>query len=288
MRTHVGAALIFALATLVSAWADENSPAPKGITGAPCPEQSSPTPEYQQILEKFLTPGKLEPSFFRDMATSPETKVRLAGQREQMSRDWANLCRYRAENLMPRGPAAPEVVYLGDSITDNWKPADPGMFSPSVLNRGISGQTSPQLLLRFYQDVISLHPRIVHIMIGTNDIAGNTGPSAPGDYENNIRAMLDLALANRIRVVLAAIPPSRQLPWAGVDPRPEISRLNAWIAAEAKRRGVGFIDYSAVLAAADGSMAERYSNDGVHPNRAGYALMRPLAERAVRQALHGQ
>lgn len=265
--------------------AAEEPPRPKGIVAEPCAAQPEMTAHFRELLERFFVPGKLEPGFFKSLGEDPEMQSRMAAQREQATRDWANLCRYQSENRVAMGTARPDVVYLGDSITENWQLADPDMYSASVLDRGISGQTSPQMLLRFYQDVVSLNPRVLHLMAGTNDIAGNTGPSAPGDFEHNIGAMLDLAAAHHIRVVLAAIPPCRDLPWSGIDPRPQIARLNAWLEAEAKRRNVGFVDYGRVLATADGGMDDAFSNDGVHPNRAGYARMRPLAQAAIKRAL---
>ena len=267
------------------ALAAEDAPRPKGIVAQPCNAQPPMSPHFRELLERFFTPGKLDAAFFKSLTEDPEMQSRMAAQREQAALDWANLCRYRADNQAVKAAPRPAVVYLGDSITENWQLADPDMFSASVLDRGISGQTSPQMLLRFYQDVVSLHPQVLHLMAGTNDIAGNTGPTAPGDYEHNISAMLDIAAAHQIRVVLAAIPPCRDLPWSGIDPRAHIERLNAWLAGEAQRRHLVFVNYGSVLAVAEGGMNEAYSNDGVHPNRAGYARMRPLAQAAVKRAL---
>jgi lysophospholipase L1-like esterase len=126
---------------------------------------------------------------------------------------------------------------------------------------------------------------VVHLMAGTNDIAGNTGPTTVRDYQNNILAMIDLARANGIAVVLAGIPPSRQLYWRGpLDPRPLISELNEWLRATAREQNLVYVDYGSVLADADGGLRSDLSEDGVHPNAAGYAAMRPLAERALAQA----
>lgn len=283
--------LTFGILILISAGAVMAAADPEEVSKGtafpnPCPPQEQ-SPAYRELLEKFLVPGKLDEAFFKSLAASPDSQARMAAMRERMSSDWANLCRFKAENEALKDKPRPAVVYLGDSITDNWISADPGMFSDDVLDRGISGQTSPQLLLRFYQDVVALHPRVVHIMVGTNDIAGNTGPLVVGDYENNIRAMLDLALRNDIKVILAGIPPSRYLGWAQVDPRPQIRQLNSWLEDEARRRGIEFLDYTSALATDDGSFDDALSNDGVHPNRAGYARMRPLAERAVELAADG-
>jgi lysophospholipase L1-like esterase len=140
------------------------------------------------------------------------------------------------------------------------------------------------MLVRFRQDVVALAPRVVHIMAGTNDIAGNTGPATIRDFQNNILAMLDIARANDIAVVLAAIPPSKLLYWRDLDPRPLLRELNAWLRETAAARGLVFVDYGTVLAAADGGLRADLGDDGVHPNRAGYAAMRPLAERALAAA----
>lgn len=281
-RLALGAFLAGVPALAISA---ESPAVPKGIVSSPCPPALPVTQHFRDLLERFLAPGKLGPDFFKSLTEDPEMQSRMSAQRERAQHDWANLCRYRTENQAAVTARSTQVVYLGDSITENWQLADPAMYSAAVLDRGISGQTSPQVLLRFYSDVVSVRPRVLHLMVGTNDIAGNTGPSAPGDYENNVRAMLDIAAAHHIRVVLAAIPPCRLLGWSGVDPRPQLARLNGWLKVEAARRHLEFVDYGSVLAAADGGMLDAYSNDGVHPNRAGYALMRPLAEAAVRRAL---
>ena len=202
-----------------------------------------------------------------------------------LKHDWAWLCRFRDDNakLDPRQP--PAVVFMGDSITENWQTADPGWFAPGHLNRGLSGQTSPQMLVRFYQDVIALHPRVVHIMAGTNDIAGNTGPTSPAAYQNAVRAMVDLAKANHIAVILASIPPADRFGWLpGAAPATRIAQLNAWLKDYAKAQGVIYADYHAVLAGPGGELPAAYGPDGVHPNAAGYALMRPVAERALAAA----
>lgn len=274
--------LVLAVTTLANA--APNEPGQDVVHDEGCPPQV-PDPAYLELLEKFLVPGTLDAAFFESLTSSPESKARIEEYRERRNSDWAFLCKYKAQNESLAGLARPTVVYLGDSITENWIIADPEMFSDDVLDRGISGQTSPQLLVRFYQDVVALRPEVVHIMVGTNDIAGNTGPLRAGDFENNIRAMLDLASKHNIRVVLAGIPPSRLLGWSNVDPRAQIRRLNGWLKGEANRRDLVYVDYAEVLADDEGGLDSALGNDGVHPNRAGYARMRPLAERAIQDAL---
>ena len=200
--------------------------------------------------------------------------------------DWAWLCRYRADNAKVDPAHPPQVVFIGDSITENWVGLDPGLFGQTRLGRGIAGQTSPQLLVRFWQDVIALKPRVVHIMVGTNDIAGNTGPTTPEAYKNAVRAMVSLAQANGIVVVLGSIPPADKFGWATQhQPRPWIAGLNAWLKDYAATRGAIYADYFTPLAGPNGELRPEYGPDGVHPNAAGYAVMRAVAEQAIVAAL---
>ncbi len=156
-----------------------------------------------------------------------------------------------------------------------------------MVSRGIGGQTSPQMLLRFYQDVIALRPDAVHIMAGTNDLAGNTGPNSPEDFKNNIRAMVDLARANNINVVLASILPATARPWQPEShPSKQIPELNAWLQQLATEQNLVYADYYTPTATADGKFKASLSNDGVHPHRVGYEVMRPVAERALKKVGH--
>ncbi|MDE2412439.1 MAG: SGNH/GDSL hydrolase family protein [Sphingomonadales bacterium] len=199
--------------------------------------------------------------------------------------DWGFLCRYSADNAALDPAHPPRVVFMGDSITEGWIAADPAFFAQGFLDRGVSGQTTPQMLVRFWQDVIALKPRVVHIMGGTNDIAGNTGPTTPEAYQNAIRAMVTLAKANHIAVVLGSIPPSNHFGWNPVlRPAPWIARLNAWLKDYAKAEGLTYADYHAALAGPEEELPARYGADGVHPNATGYAAMRPIAERAIAEA----
>lgn len=200
--------------------------------------------------------------------------------------DWPWLCRYRAENAAIDPSHPPQAVFIGDSITEFWGARDPSFFAGRFLDRGISGQTSPQILLRFMADVVALHPRVVHIMAGTNDIAGNTGPNAPIDFKNNIRAMVTLARASHIAVVIGSILPSDHFNWQpALRPAPRIVELNGWLRDYAKAEGAVYADYYAALAGPQGELPPAFSKDGVHPEPAGYALMRPVAERAIAEAM---
>lgn len=199
--------------------------------------------------------------------------------------DWAWLCRYHAANAALAGKAV-DAVFIGDSITEFWAHFQPELFALPRVNRGISGQTSPQVLLRFMADVVALKPGVVHLMIGTNDIAGNTGPTTPEAYKNNLRAMVDLAQAHGIRVVLGSIPPADRMSWRpGLQPALRIAELNLWLKAFAAERGLIYADYFAVLSGPNGEMRAEFTQDGVHPGAAGYAAMEPVARAALAQAL---
>ena len=203
--------------------------------------------------------------------------------------DWAQLGRYASDDaaLPLPAPGQPRVVFLGDSITDGWG-RSVGSFFPGkpYVNRGISGQTTPQMLVRFEQDVVRLQPAVVVILAGTNDVAGNTGPETPAMIEDNFRAMTDIARRNGIRVVLASITPAARYPWRpGVESVAEIRELNAWLKQYAAEQKLVYLDYYTAMADAGGAMKPGLSSDGVHPTVAGYAVMAPLAEAAIAQAL---
>ena len=210
---------------------------------------------------------------------------------EKRSADWPELSRYREDNARLAAPAPNEnrVVFFGDSITDFWgRGEDNGEFFPGkpYVNRGISGQTTPQMLVRFAQDVVALKPRIVVVLAGTNDIAGNTGPATPQMIEDNYAAMAAIARSNDIRIVFASILPAKVYPWrSGIQPVPAIREVNAWLKAYCAREKLVYLDYYSAMADADGGMRTGLSSDGVHPNSAGYAVMAPLAQRAIDEAL---
>ncbi len=209
--------------------------------------------------------------------------------RPEPANDWAQLGRYRDANasVAAEKPSETRVVFLGDSITEAWA-SMPQVFFPGegYIGRGISGQTTPQMLLRFQQDVVNLHPRVVVINGGTNDLAGNTGPESLEMIEDNIKSMTQIAASNHIRVVLASITPARAYPWKpGIEPALKIVALNAWMKAWCERQGCIYADYFSALADSSYAMRAGLSSDGVHPNEAGYVIMEPIAERAIRQAL---
>jgi lysophospholipase L1-like esterase len=206
---------------------------------------------------------------------------------EATLRDWPNLAKYREADAKLGPPAKGEtrVVFLGDSITEFWALADSFHGKPYV-NRGISGQTTPQILLRFRQDVISLKPEVVVVLAGTNDVAENTGPTTLGAIEDNLTSMVELAKRNGIRVVLASVLPVLQYPWKPeIAPVEKIRALNDWMKDYAAKEGLVFLDYYSVMANDKRGLRAELFEDGVHPNDAGYAVMAPLAEKAIAAAL---
>lgn len=206
---------------------------------------------------------------------------------KQKQLDWPQLDRYRADNaaLPPVAPGEQRVVFYGDSITDAWPIADYFPGKPYV-NRGISGQTTPQMVVRFQQDVVHLKPALVVILAGTNDIAGNTGPSTPEMTEDNFVSMAAIAHQSGIKLVIASILPAFAYPWRpGVQPAPEIREINAWLQDFCRRDGDTYLDYYSALTDEQGGMKPGLSKDGVHPTPAGYAIMAPLAEKTITDAL---
>ena len=203
--------------------------------------------------------------------------------------DWPNLAKYRDANAQLPPPAKNEnrVVFLGNSITEGWTQYFPTMFpGKPYINRGISGQTTPQMLVRFRQDVIALKPKVVVILAGINDIAGNTGPSTLEMIENNLASMTELAQSNGIRVVLSSVLPAFDFPWRpGMEPAPKVIALNKWIKGYAAERGAVYLDYHSAMSDEKGGMRDGLASDGVHPTEAGYRIMAPLAEQAIAEAL---
>jgi lysophospholipase L1-like esterase len=209
---------------------------------------------------------------------------------EKILRDWPNLGRYAQANLdlAPPKPGEGRVVFLGDSITDNWGRRY-GKFFPGkpFVNRGIGGQTTPQMLVRFRADVIALHPAAVVILAGTNDIAGNTGPATLEQIEDNFESMSELARLHHIRVVLSSVTPVCDYikPQTQRRPPDAIIRLNRWIKDYAGRTGATYLDYYTALLDNQGFLRRDMTVDGLHPNDAGYAVMEPLALQAIARAL---
>ncbi len=260
---------------------------PVGIVDQPCPAPVVPSSALRdQIVALLVEPHAIAAAELERFNHSPELAKLTEADRRRAAQDWPNLCRFRTEDArIAARSTRPRVVFMGDSITENWGLADPAFFEGDIVNRGISGQTSPQMLVRFRANVVALKPRIVHILAGTNDVAGNTGPTTAQDFENNISGMVEIARANDIVVVLGSIPPSARFGWRPeIQPVATIRALNDWLHDYAARHGIRYIDYYTPLAGPAGEFRADLSNDGVHPNRKGYGIMRRLAEAAFSQA----
>jgi len=208
------------------------------------------------------------------------------------AQDWPNLSQFAEANatLGPPQPGEERVVFMGNSITIGWLNTMPEFFEGRpYIDRGISGQTTPQMLLRFRQDVIELQPEVVVILAGTNDIAGNTGPETQDMILDNIKSMTELARANGIAVVLSSVLPAFDYPWRpGMHPNEKIPALNAAIKAYAIANDLVYLDYFPALANDKNGMDADLAKDGVHPTKKGYEIMAPLAEAAIQKALEDQ
>jgi lysophospholipase L1-like esterase len=234
----------------------------------------------------------------QEPGTVPETKAPPAapvvipppGPHYDPKVDWPWLGRFRDDDALRGEPATGEnrVVFMGDSITQGWKIEGPDGYFPGkpYINRGISGQTTPQMLLRFRQDVINLHPRVVVILAGINDIAGNTGLETAEQIEGNLATMAELATAHHIRVVLCSIMPAFDFPWRpGLVPAPKVLAINAWIRSYAAEHDAVYVDYHTAMKDERDGLPATLSKDGVHPLPAGYAIMAPLVEAGIAKAL---
>jgi len=235
-------------------------------------------------------PETKTPPPVQNAQTPPPMSAGERAHQEQLRTDWPWLAKYKEADLKLPAPAPGEnrVVFMGDSITEGWHFEGPeGSFSAKpYINRGISGQTSPQMLVRFRQDVVELQPKVVVILAGTNDIAGNTGPMTLEQTEDNLSSMADLATANHIRVVLCSVLPAYDFPWRpGLDPAAKIVALNTWIKSYAAEKGYIYVDYHSAMKDQRDGLPSSLSKDGVHPTPAGYAVMAPLVEAGIKSAL---
>ena len=203
--------------------------------------------------------------------------------------DWPNFERYKEENLKLGLPKVDEnrVVFMGNSITQGWSEVNPDFFiGKPYINRGISGQTTPQMLVRFRSDVVNLKPKVVVILAGTNDIAGNTGPTTLEMIEGNIASMVEIAKANNIKVVLCSLLPAYDYPWKpGLEPAQKIIDLNKRIEDYALKNEIIYVDYFTSMVDNRNGLKKEYSEDGVHPNLAGYKVMEPIVEKAINEEL---
>ena len=221
-------------------------------------------------------------------APTPAAAPAPSPAEQRLHSDWAWLGRYRADNAALGAPKPGEnrVVFMGNSITEGWARYFPTMFpGKPYVDRGISGQTTPQMLVRFRQDVVALQPKVVVILAGINDIAGNTGPSSLEMIEDNLASMAEIARANGIRVVLSSVLPAYDFPWRrGMEPAPKVRALNDWIRSYAAAHDAVYLDYRSAMADARGGLPDSLASDGVHPNEKGYWIMAPLADAAIARA----
>lgn len=220
---------------------------------------------------------------------SARIKATRMAEDERLRNDWAYLQRYAKANaeLPAAAPDEERVVFMGNSITESWMPYFASMFpGKPYVNRGIGGQTTPQMLVRFRQDVIALKPKEVVILAGTNDIAGNTGPATLEMIENNLTSMVELAKANGIRVVLASVLPVYSYLWRpSLQPVQTIAALNQWMRDYARDNGIVYLDYYSSMVDERLGLRKDLTPDGVHPNEAGYRVMAPLTVSAIQEAL---
>ena len=228
----------------------------------------------------------------QNKATEPTNEQKTAwkkAQEEQQRNDWANLERFRENNKQIGIPASGEkrIVFMGNSITEGWSRLDSGFFSGKpYINRGISGQTTPQMLIRFKPDVVNIKASVVVILAGINDIAGNTGPSTLEMIEDNLSSMVEIGQANGIQVVLSSVLPAYDFPWRpGMEPAEKVVKLNTWIKNFAGSHKCIYLDYFTPMADPKHALKSEYTQDGVHPNLAGYKIMEPLVEEAIKVAL---
>lgn len=216
------------------------------------------------------------------------TPARAAARTDpEIKDDWPWIARYSEENRKIQDSDTPvRIVFMGDSLTENWKKLDPSFFREGRICRGISGQTTPQMVLRMASDVVALKPKLVHILAGTNDIAGNTGPMTNEMTMANIRAMAAIARDAGIGVILGAVPPAAAFPWRPeVRPAATIIALNQLLKGFAQEKGFGWIDYHAAFDDGNGGMVSGYARDGVHPVLAGYKIMEGLAVPTITRLL---
>ena len=286
-NVKVSASLSFvmamALASSINA-AQSSPPAASSITEAPAESVGVMDNPCAALLPPPEVPAG--PAHRSRSAQAALAAASKAWDEQQIHYDFGGLCRYRIANAKLPSATDHRVVFMGDSITQSWIDADPSLFTNDVIDRGIAGQTTPQILLRFRQDVIDLHPAVVHILASTNDVAGNTGPTSIEAIEGNIKSMVEMARANHIRVILASITPVASYPWRPeVQPVETIRTLNDWMKGYAKENGLIYLDYFTSLDDGHRGFIAKLAIDGVHPNEAGYAVMDKLARQAIKEAL---
>jgi len=247
---------------------------PRSLADMPCPPMPVVSPERMTLI--------VEPKP-HITATPPASATDRANYMNWATVDPEGVCRYREENRALPPATDRRVIFLGDSITEAWKPSVPALFAGDVLDRGVSGETTTQMLARFRTDVIDLHPAVVHIMGGINDIHSPPGTALT---RSNIESMVDLARAHGITVILGSVTPSSFFQGSpDMAPGPHIVWLNRWLRDYAAKNGLIYVDYHAALLDGKLGIRDGLSNDGLHPNRLGFEVMTPLARAAIARAL---
>ena len=260
---------------------------------------SAQTPAQPPAAAQAQPPAAGSPPATAPSTSCPEMATVLMAlmRADARLRDWPDMTRYREANRTLAAPAAGEarVVFMGDSITDGWQQPRYGGFFPGkpYVDRGISGQTTPQMLLRFRRDVVDLQPKAVVILAGTNDIAGNTGVMTNEEIQGNLATMSELAHAHKIKVVMSSVTPvseyhvasPRVAPQTTARPMERIKALNEWMKSYAAEHGDVYLDYFTAMIDDKGLMRTELTEDDLHPNAKGYAIMAPLAEAAIARAL---
>lgn len=269
-----------------------NEPALPPVAGLAVPLNGKPCDPPLEIPASII--ASVSAQFEEGRTTPPppippeDSAAYQAMQEKQRATDWANLCRFHTANWdLVNGPPQPDrVVFMGDSITQLWMLAHPKFFGETIVNRGISGQTTPQMLLRFRNDVLNLKPAAVHILAGVNDIAGNTGPTTLDDVTNNIKSMVELAKASGVKVILATPLPAATFSWQpNYNPTEAVATYAKWIRRYAAEQKLTLAEYYTPLATPEGALKPEYTRDGVHPNAKGYDVMKPITQAAIKAAL---
>jgi lysophospholipase L1-like esterase len=280
------ASLFTALVAGAFAFAPLKAQTPATSTQAPAPV-SEPTPAAQPTPAPQPAPAAQASPAIQTSPSGHPNNAYWNDHDKQLLVDFGGLERFKEANAMLTAPATGEdrVVFMGDSITAGWK-LNQSFPGKPYINRGIGGQTTPQMVVRFRQDVIDLRPKVVVILAGINDIAGNTGPMTLEQTEGNIASMAELASANGIRVVLCSVLPAYDFPWSpGLTPAPKVVAVNAWMKQYAAEKHHVYVDYYSAMVDERGGLPATLSADGVHPLPPGYAIMTPLAEAAIEKAL---
>ncbi len=290
-RTTLAALTLCAFALPTALYAQQpastSAPAAKPVGPVP-PSSQTPPPNAPRptMLDSTGKPIASDPILLAPTESLNQTEIK---RMQTLLGNYAQLSRYQAANKALPASEPGRVIFYGDSITDAWgNGANKTSFFPGkpYLDRGISGQTTPQMLIRFQQDVVALKPAAVVILAGTNDIAGNTGPETLDMVEDNFRSMAAIAGANHIKLILSSVLPVDDYVWRrGLQPAEKVRTLNAWMKDFCAGNGCTYLDYYTPLATAEGAMKPGTSKDGVHPTAAGYAVMAPLAQAAIDRAL---